>query len=179
MRRAVLATVALVLCAADAPPEPRDYRMDDYRAPTPATMNGRPAVSTEEAERLWRSGAAVFIDTLPRAPRPAGLPAGTLWRPRPREDIPGSVWLPDTGYGVLPPMMERYFADGVQQATHADLSRRVVFYCLADCWMSWNAARRAAAMGYANAEWYRDGTDGWAAHGLPLEPRQPVSRPGE
>jgi PQQ-dependent catabolism-associated CXXCW motif protein len=51
---------------------------------------------------------------------------------------------------------------------------QVVFYCLADCWMSWNAAKRAAAWGYTRVYWYRDGTDGWAAAKLPLVEAQPV-----
>jgi len=32
----------LVAAAPDAPPEPAGYRMDDYRAPTPATLRGAP-----------------------------------------------------------------------------------------------------------------------------------------
>jgi PQQ-dependent catabolism-associated CXXCW motif protein len=52
-----------------------------------------------------------------------------------------------------------------------------VFYCLASCWMSWNAAKRALAIGYRHVAWYPDGTDGWAADHLPLELRTPVPRP--
>jgi hypothetical protein len=40
--------------------------------------------------------------------------------------------------------------------------------------MSWNAARRAVAWGYANVAWYPDGTDGWAEEDLPLEDAQPA-----
>jgi PQQ-dependent catabolism-associated CXXCW motif protein len=50
----------------------------------------------------------------------------------------------------------------------------VVFYCLADCWMSWNAAKRAASWGYREVLWYRDGTDGWEAAGLPTEVLHPA-----
>ena len=50
----------------------------------------------------------------------------------------------------------------------------VVFYCLANCWMSWNAAKRAASWGYTRVYWYRDGTDGWEAAGLPLAAAAPV-----
>jgi PQQ-dependent catabolism-associated CXXCW motif protein len=55
----------------------------------------------------------------------------------------------------------------------------VVLYCLADCWMSWNAAKRALAIGYSNVAWYREGTDGWVAAGLPLEEATPESRPDQ
>ena len=37
--------------------------------------------------------------------------------------------------------------------------------------MSWNAAKRALALGYTHVAWYPEGTDGWAAADLPLEPR--------
>jgi PQQ-dependent catabolism-associated CXXCW motif protein len=119
----------------------------------------------------------VFIDVLPQPPRPAGLPASTIWRPKPRQDVPGSVWLPDTGYGALAPVMDEYFVRGLLRATSGDRDRMVVFYCLANCWMSWNAAKRAIALGYTRVAWYPDGTDGWAADGLPLEPRTPEPRP--
>jgi PQQ-dependent catabolism-associated CXXCW motif protein len=55
----------------------------------------------------------------------------------------------------------------------------VVLYCLADCWMSWNAAKRAQEIGYSNVAWYREGTDGWFAAGLPLEETAPEPRPDQ
>ena len=39
--------------------------------------------------------------------------------------------------------------------------------------MSWNAAKRALALGYKNVAWYPDGTDGWEAAGLPLHEAKP------
>jgi len=48
-----------------------------------------------------------------------------------------------------------------------------VIYCLRDCWMSWNGAKRILAMGYRVA-WYPDGTDGWDDALLPLEESRPV-----
>jgi PQQ-dependent catabolism-associated CXXCW motif protein len=172
--------VALLLCAAGVAtptPEPSGYRIDDYRAPTPPTLRGAAVLSTEQAHADWQNHDAVFIDVLPQPPRPVGLPASTIWRPKPRDDIPGSVWLPDTGYGALAPVMEDYFKRGLQQATGGDQGRLIVFYCLASCWMSWNAAKRALTLGYTRVAWYPEGTDGWASHGLPLEARTPVPRP--
>ena len=163
--------------AATPPPEPRDYRTSHYRAPVPATVNGKPALTTEQAATLWRDHAAVFVDTLPQAPRPANLPAGTIWHRKTRDDILGSIWLPDTGYGQLPSIMETYFETNLRQATAGDPSRHLVFYCLANCWMSWNATKRAMALGYTRVDWYAGGTDEWAAHNLPLEPREPKPRP--
>jgi PQQ-dependent catabolism-associated CXXCW motif protein len=164
--------------AADVP-EPDTYRLEDYRAATPATLRGARVIGTEDAEKIWRSHSASFVDVLPRAPRPRDLPEGTLWRDKPRANIPGSVWLPDTGYGELAASMADYFAKGLEKATHGDRARLLVLYCLVDCWMSWNAARRALSLGYSNVAWYREGTDGWLAAGLPLQDSTPEQRPGE
>jgi PQQ-dependent catabolism-associated CXXCW motif protein len=171
---------ALFLCAAaepDAPSEPGDYRMNDYRAPTPATLRGAMVLTTNQAHTLWERHEAVFIDVMPQAPRPPNLPASTIWRDKLRQDVPGSIWLPDTGYGALAPVMQQYFEQGLEQASDSDRDRMLVFYCLASCWMSWNAAKRAIAMGYTHVAWYPEGTDGWSAEHLPLELRTPVQRP--
>jgi PQQ-dependent catabolism-associated CXXCW motif protein len=176
VRLAALLLGAAILLAA-APPEPAGYRMDDYRAAVPDTLRGATVLSTTAAHALWQRHDALFIDVLPQVPRPAGLPASTIWRDKPRDDIPGSVWLPDTGYGALAPVMQRYFASGLEQASGGDRNRMLVFYCLASCWMSWNAAKRALAIGYSHVAWYPEGTDGWAAADLPLEARTPMPRP--
>jgi rhodanese-related sulfurtransferase len=45
--------------------------------------------------------------------------------------------------------------------------------------MSWNAAKRALALGYSNVAWYPEGTDAWFAALLPLQDATPEPRPGE
>ena len=180
--RAAFGLIALSIGVAIAeapPPEPDAYRLDNYRAPTPVTLRGAQVLATAEAEAIWRSHSAAFVDVLPRTPRPRGLPAGTYWRDKPRADIPGSIWLPDTGYGELAPVTVEYFSAGLEKATNGDRARLVVFYCLADCWMSWNAAKRALSLGYGNVAWYREGTDGWSAARLPLQDATPEPRSGE
>ncbi len=104
----VTCTVAASLAAlgAEAPPEPDSYRVEEYRAPTPATLKGAHVLTTREAHEIWQKGAASFVDVLPQAPRPANLGPEVVWRDKPRFDIPGSLWLPDTGYGALAPIME-------------------------------------------------------------------------
>lgn len=154
-------------------PEPSGYRTHDYRTPTPATLKGARVLTTDEAEALWRDKAAIFVDVLPRAPRPPNLPPGTIWRDRPRSDIPGSIWLPDTGYGELAPSTEDYLRRNVERATGGDRTKLLVVYCLRDCWMSWNAARRILALGYRNVAWYPDGTDGWTDALLPVADAHP------
>jgi rhodanese-related sulfurtransferase len=39
--------------------------------------------------------------------------------------------------------------------------------------MSWNAAKRILALGYANVAWYPEGTDGWGDANLPLQESDP------
>jgi PQQ-dependent catabolism-associated CXXCW motif protein len=159
--------------------EPENYRTEDYRAPAPTSLRGARVVSTVEAEAMWRAGTAAFIDVMPHVPRPANLPAGTLWREKPRLNIPGSVWLPDTGYGELSAAMEGYLRAGLQRITGGDRAKPLVIYCQRDCWMSWNAAKRAVSWGYSGVVWYPEGTDGWQDAGLPLETGRAEPRPGE
>ena len=165
--------------AQQSPPEPDGYRTDDYRAPVPATLGGVRVLTTEQAEAIWRSGSAAFVDVLPRPPKPANLPEGTIWRDRPRLNIPGSIWLPDTGYGTLAAETEDYLRNSLASASGGNNAKPLVIYCLADCWMSWNAAKRALSYGYSNVAWYPDGTDGWQRADLPLVDSQPEPRAGE
>lgn len=169
--------VGPALAQQQEPFEPEGYRTDNYRAPVPATLQGARVLSTAEAEAVWRDKRGVFVDVLPRPPKPKGLPAGTIWRDKPRFDIPGSIWLPDTGYGALAAATEDYFRNGLDRAARGNRAALLVFYCLADCWMSWNAAKRALTYGYSNVAWYPDGTDGWERAKLPTEELQPEPRP--
>ncbi len=172
-------TFALVLTAQaqENAPEPEGYRADNYRAPVPATLAGARVLATGEAEAIWRAGAGVFIDVLPHAPKPQNLPAGTIWREKPRLNIPGSIWLPDTGYGTLAAATEDYLRHGLAGASGGNNATLLVIYCLTDCWMSWNAAKRALSYGYRNVAWYPEGTDGWQRADLPVAEAQP--RAGE
>jgi PQQ-dependent catabolism-associated CXXCW motif protein len=180
--RAALAAAALfvMLGAASAapPPEPEGFRTEAYKAPVPATLSGARVVSTDEAFDLWESGSAIFIDVLPRPPKP-DLPEGMVWREKAHSDIPGSVWLPDVGYGNLTTEMEEWFRAHLVRLSGGDRARTMAIYCRTDCWMSWNAAKRAVGWGYTGIVWYPDGIDGWEAAGHPLEERPPEPRPSE
>ena len=160
-------------------PEPDRYRTEDYRAPVPDTLAGARVLSTAEAEAIWRAGTGVFVDVLPRPPKPANLPPGTVWRDKPRFNIPGSIWLPDTGYGELAQSTADYLRQGLLRISGSNRAALIVVYCLADCWMSWNAAKRSVSYGYSNVAWYPDGTDGWQRANLPLAESQPEPRPPE
>jgi PQQ-dependent catabolism-associated CXXCW motif protein len=156
------------------PPEPEEYRMDDYRAPVPETVAGGMVLDTNRARELWQTGNAVWIDVLPAPRRPVNLPAGAFWMPLPHRDIPGSLWLPDVGRGALSPELEGFFQHQLEAASKGRKDAEIAFYCVADCWMSWNATKRAASWGYTRLFWYRDGIDGWGAAKLPLEDREAV-----
>ena len=181
MRSALAGLVALTLpwmasALAENAPEPEGYRNDNYRAPVPATLAGARVLATEQAETIWRSRSGVFVDVLPRPPKPPNLPAGTIWRDKPRFNIPGSIWLPDTGYGELAATTETYFQHGLVKATGGSKTKLLVIYCQADCWMSWNAAKRAMSYGYSNVAWYPEGTDGWEHAELPTAESHPEPR---
>ncbi len=152
--------------------EPSGYRMEEYRAPVPETLQGAEVVTTAEAELLWREESTVFFDVMPNTPKPANLPAGTIWRDPVRTGIPGSVWLPNVGYGAIPEETADYFRSGL--AAHAkSKAQKVLFYCMTNCWMSWNAAKRAIEWGYISVVWYPAGADGWEKAGLPVGENKP------
>lgn len=157
-----------------AVPEPTGYRLDEYRAPTPATLAGGTVVDTAGVQRLTGESGVVLIDVLPVQKKPDNLPANTLWIPKARHNIPGSVWLPEVGRGALNAEVEDYFQRNLRELTAGDRNRKIVIYCLADCWMSWNAAKRAIEYGYRSVYWYPGGTDHWTTAGLPTEESQPA-----
>ena len=128
----LLMSVSFDARSQDRFPEPTGYRLNDYRAPTPATLAGAQVLTTVEAKRYWMTGA-VFVDVLAHGSRPANLPNETISREKTRTDIPGSVWLPDTGYGELAAETENYFRRGLERVTQSDGAKLLVFYCLRDC----------------------------------------------
>ncbi len=155
-------------------PEPDGYRTSDYRTPVPATLKGARILTADDAAQLLEDKSAIFIDVYPRAPKPPNLPAGTVWRDPPHSSIEGGYWLPNVGYGVLSPEFDTYFKTRLKTLTGSDKNRLVVFYCQKECWMSWNAAKRAMMLGYSNVAWFPDGTDGWQDIGNDIRPLTPV-----
>ena len=153
--------------------DPEGYRVAEFLAPVPETCPGATTLDTEGVRALVDRGDVIPVDVLPAPPKPEGLDPGALWLPPPHRNIPGSVWLPNLGYGRLSNGLERYLERSLQRVTAGDKSRQLIVYCRADCWMSWNFAKRLAALGYTRVYWYPDGTTGWEAAGLPLEPSRP------
>ncbi|NOT71692.1 MAG: PQQ-dependent catabolism-associated CXXCW motif protein [Hyphomicrobium sp.] len=153
--------------------EPETYRTDDYRKPVPATLRGAKVLSADDASKLWSAGSAVFIDVYPHAPKPPNLPASTVWREPQHFSIENAKWLANTGYGVLSAEAESYFKSNLERLSGGDKSKPLVFFCLRNCWMSWNAAKRALTYGYANVLWFSEGTDAWQEIGQPVAEIKP------
>lgn len=150
------------------PAEPDGYRMDDYRKPVPATLQGATVIDTLAAEKHLEKKSAIFVDVFPKPPKPANLPAGTLWIDPKHDTIEGAAWVPNVGYGATPAGVDDYFRASLKRLTEAAPGKPLLFFCLRDCWMSWNAAKRAMAWGYPNVLWYPEGTDGWQDAGNDL-----------
>jgi PQQ-dependent catabolism-associated CXXCW motif protein len=148
--------------------EPQGYKLKDFRSPVPLTLKGAKALTGDQAADLWNANGAIFIDVYPQAPKPKNLPAGTFWRDPAHRTMEGAHWLPNVGYGALPDAIEAYFHAGLERLTKGNRAAPIVLFCLKDCWMSWNAAKRAVAAGYTNVMWFRDGTDAWQELGYPL-----------
>ncbi|SMO95747.1 PQQ-dependent catabolism-associated CXXCW motif protein [Paracoccus laeviglucosivorans] len=149
--------------------EPDGYHGEPYRSEVPATLTGARVITPVQAKTLLAQGVP-FIDTMPRKKRPEGLPEGTIWNEPPHMTIPGAVWLYDTGYDRLATAEERRLEQGLVTATKGDKAAPVVMFCKSDCWMSWNAAKRAVGLGYSGIIWFPLGADGWTQAGGTLVP---------
>lgn len=151
------------------------FRMAHYRRPVPQTNPGTEVINTTRAFELHESGLVQFIDVYP----PRGLGAdpidGNWITNEVHRSMPGAIWLPEVGRGFLDTEHIEYFERNLQLLTDADKTRAIVFYCTADCWQSWNAARRALQWGYKTVYWYPAGTDGWQQEGHPLVVVEPVN----
>ena len=99
---------------------------------------------------------------------------GTWLVSKTRYSLPGAIWLPEVGRGRLAKEMQDYLAGNLQRLTSFDKDHPIMVFCVADCWMSWNAAQRISELGYTQVYWYRLGTDGWQDIGEPLHPVDPV-----
>ena len=178
MRRALAAAAVLVATAAPAAEfdAATGYRIDRYRAPIDRPVEGGAVASLADVDRLVRDEGAALIDVMPAR---AGFdPDSGAWRlVEERRNIPGSIWLPEVGRGTLEPRIAAYFAASLARIAGGRPDRPLIFYCMADCWMSWNAVKRAASLGHARLYWFSEGTDGWSEAGRPLVPGEPWPAP--
>ncbi len=150
------------------------YRSHRYRAPLPDTVPGGKVIRADRVQAFIDQYNPALIDVLSVTLRTEAIDFGISWLPdAPRHNIPGSVWLPNVGRAALEPYMLKFFSDHLFELTDNDKTHPLLFYCIADCWMSWNAVKRAAEWGYSNVHWFPEGTDGWAAIGGELVEAEP------
>lgn len=148
------------------------YRIAHYRTPTRRPPEGVARIAPSAAAQLRPGTDALFIDVLPA--EGGHREEDGRWRLAvPRESIPGAHWFPESGRGELAPGIARWFTAGIARLTKGRKDRPIILFCLSDCWMSWNAAKRLRALGYSQVLWLAEGTDGWRDLGLPLVPVVP------
>ncbi len=145
--------------------EPQGYWEGDVDAPTPATLRGGKVIHVEGVEALLRQGKAVVLDVSNTPRRPAELAPGAPWLPVPHRAIPDALWLPGVGVGAPTQQIDDFYRDRLQRATGGNLEAPLIVYCHANCWLSWNAAKRAIGYGYRRVFWFPEGIEGWTAAG--------------
>jgi len=149
------------------------YRLGHYRSPTPALAEHAQTLDTEGVRQLLaREPRTVLIDVYRRQ-----WLHGRFIEDGAHANLPGSLWLANTGDGELDAAWQAYFSANLARASHGDPAWPLLFYCRSDCWLGWNAQKRAHALGYRNLYWYRDGIDAWQQAGLPLQAAEPVAFP--
>lgn len=184
-----MAALALAATAqADEPQDPatgpglfdaQGYRTARYRAPVKADPAPAATIALAAALALDPGRDALFIDVTPVE---VGVrdPATGVWALVSEHlTIPGALWLPDTGRAPIDADLWQALEARIRAARTAAPGTPVIVFCRADCWMSWNAARRLAAQGAANIHWLAEGTDGWHAAGRALVPATPIAVPAE
>lgn len=133
------------------------YRVTRYRSPPPDDSEDAQLVSTVQLQELIeKMDNLILLDVLPLS-----TAQGKFVQRKKRFNIPGSYWLPNVGKGELSEENEAYFRYYLEKITENSKVRPIVMYCRADCWMSWNAVKRARNWGYSNLYWYREGMNGW------------------
>lgn len=176
--RSLLVMLAL-LVAAPAPAQDEalfnadGYRIAHYRAPVPTAPECVTRITAREASALRPDRDAIFIDVLPA--EGGHREPGGRWRLAvPRASIPGAHWFPEAGRGEPDAVIAAAFEKGVAHLVRRHPHQPLIVFCLSDCWMSWNAARRLHALGHPDVRWLAEGSDGWRDLGLPLQDTVPV-----
>lgn len=135
-------------------------RVAALSSPTPREIPGARILLTEELRLRLRGEAA-------RRPLLFDVLGG-----EPHDSLPGAIWLPGAGRGdSMRDEVQARLSRLLQAATQGELNRPIAFFCQGvRCWLSYNAALRAVALGYREVYWYRGGIEGWLAAGEPLAP---------
>ena len=133
-------------------------RTAELSAPTPREVPGAKTIRTEELRQSLRSQSRPLLFDVLGGEAHASLP--------------GAIWLPGAGRGEsFTDSLQVRIARTLEATTKGDRKRPMVFFCQGpQCWLSYNAALRAVALGYQNVSWYRGGIEAWLAAGGELAP---------
>ncbi len=172
MKRYFLMMSIFILGSCNSVSVPDGYRMKRYKAPVPSYVSGAQTVNAAEVVTLKKDGA-ILIDVIGSGNNLTKKVDGTWLVVNPHTSIADTLWLPDVGRGALNSDQEQYFLKAMQEITANNLTQAAVFFCKENCWMSWNAAKRAASYGYRNLYWFPEGTEGWKKAGNNLEKVEP------
>ena len=141
-------------------PPTRVLRSVGYHSPTPMRIPGGRVITTGELKAMLESNPRPYvIDVL----------GGGVHR-----TIAGAFWLIGAGAGDMSKDEESRFAKALAGFAGGDKSRPMVFFCVdTECWLSYNTALRAIALGYSNVMWYRGGIAAWRGAELPMAQSDP------
>jgi PQQ-dependent catabolism-associated CXXCW motif protein len=125
---------------------------------TPTRIPGALVITTEALHMLYqRESALLVFDVL----------GGPQILPNAQNALPAAQ------AGSFNDQTQREFGNYLQQVTGGNKDQPLVFYCQSvECWMSYNAALRAANLGYTQVFWYRGGIEAWQQAGLQVVQRQ-------
>ena len=167
MGPAACATAALCATAAAAAraPEPPGYWSGAADAPVPSTLAGGRVIGVAALDALLKTRHPVLVDVSSAPRRPPQLAPAAPWLPVQHYALPGALWIPGAGAGTVPAELDRFYRARLMQATENRFDVPLVIYCHRDCWLSWNAAKRAIGYGYGHVYWFADGVEGWVAAG--------------
>jgi rhodanese-related sulfurtransferase len=112
----------------------------------PATIDGLPIISGEDASKLFKGKKAIFLDNRVKSQYDT-------------EKIAGAQW---------------FFCDTLIKdpslASKLDKSKEYVVYCNGVlCWRSPAVGMMLKQLGFTKVHWYRDGIPDWKKRGYPTE----------
>ena len=140
------------------------YRSTLYRSPTPTFHEQAQTIGPSELVELQQQHLNLLLIDVYRNP----WLRGHFTLQEEHRNLPNSLWLANCGDGSLNEQWLAYCQQNLEQATNGNKAHPIVFYCRSDCWLGWNAIKRADKLGYRNLYWLRDGIDGWEQANLPL-----------
>lgn len=147
---------------------PDGYRVTAYRGKLPESVGSAVTLTAKKLhDAPWKS-TAVLLDV-------AGIrhyditENGDFITPERHKSIPGAIWLPVIGWGVLEPWQQEYMRESLRELTDENLATPIVVFCKVDCWLGWNVVRRLSEIGYRNIYWFPGGIEIWEDEGYPVD----------